>query len=98
MPIKSETIIRGEELLKGLNEEQIAKLKECKTQEEMLTLAKEEGIELSDEQLAAVSGGCNTGNVRCPKCGQWAIRHLRGWGYVDHECRCGHIWSEKEGS
>ena len=64
----------------------------------MLTLAKEEGVELSDEQLAAVSGGCNTGNVRCPKCGQWAIRHLRGWGYVDHECRCGHIWSEKEGS
>ena len=38
-------------LLKGLTEEQIAKVKECKTTEEMLALAKEEGIELTDEQL-----------------------------------------------
>ena len=46
-----------EELLKGLTEEQIAKVKECKTSEEILALAKEEGVTLSDEQLAAVSGG-----------------------------------------
>ena len=38
-------------LLKGLTEEQLAKVKECKTTEEMLALAKEEGIELTDEQL-----------------------------------------------
>lgn len=38
-------------LLKGLAEEQLAKGKECKTTEEMLALAKEEGIELTDEQL-----------------------------------------------
>ena len=30
-----------EELLKGLSEEQIAKVKACKSQEEMLALAKE---------------------------------------------------------
>lgn len=30
---------------------------------------KNEGIELSEEQLAAVSGGCGTYTVRCPKCG-----------------------------
>ena len=46
-----------EELLKGLTEEQIAKLKECKSQEEILQLAKAEGVELTDDQLAAVSGG-----------------------------------------
>ena len=38
-------------LLKGLTEEQLAKVKECKITEEMLALAKEEGIELTDEQL-----------------------------------------------
>ena len=62
-----------EELLKGLNEEQIAKLKECKTQEEMLALAKEEDIELTDEQLEAISGGCGTRPTAqpayCRQCG-----------------------------
>ena len=45
------------ELLKGLTEEQIAKVKACKNHEELLVLAKAEGIELTDEQLAAISGG-----------------------------------------
>ena len=60
-----------EELLKGLTEEQIAKIKACKNQEEVLKLAKEEGIELTDEQLEAVSGGCFTDSkpAVCPKCG-----------------------------
>ena len=64
-----------EELLKGLSDEQIAKVKECKNQEELLDLAKQEGIELSDEQLAAVSGGCGKSkewyeidNMQCPEC------------------------------
>ena len=47
-----------EELLKGLTEEQIKKVKACKNAEEILALAKEEGVTLSEEQLAAVSGGC----------------------------------------
>ena len=51
------------ELLKNLTEEQIAKVKKCKNQEELLKLAKEEGIELSNEQLEAVSGGvCSSDN------------------------------------
>ena len=58
-----------EELLKGLSEEQIAKVKACKNQEEILKLAKEEGIELTDEQLEAVSGGGCTPEMTCPKCG-----------------------------
>ena len=45
-----------EELLKGLTKEQKAKLENCKNTEEMLKIAREEGIELTDEQLEAVSG------------------------------------------
>ena len=45
------------ELLKGLTEEQIAKVKACKNPEDFLALARAEGIELNDEQLAAISGG-----------------------------------------
>ena len=59
-----------EELLKGLSEEQIAKIRECKNIEEALAIAKEEGIELSEEQLEAVSGGmCSTIPTYCPFCG-----------------------------
>ena len=42
---------------KNLTEEQKAKARACKTPEQMLELAREEGYELSDEQLEAVSGG-----------------------------------------
>ena len=49
-----------EELLKGLTEDQIAKVKACRSQEEMLALAKEEGIELTEEQLEAFNGGACT--------------------------------------
>ena len=49
-----------EELLKGLTKEQIAKVEACKSQEEILSLAKDEGVELTDEQLRSVTGGgCN---------------------------------------
>ena len=41
----------------NLTEEQKKKAQACKTPEEMLALAREEGYELSDEQLEAVSGG-----------------------------------------
>ena len=58
------------ELLKGLTPEQIEKARSCKSSEELLALAKNEGIELSEEQLQAVSGGCGEPVVRtCPSCG-----------------------------
>ena len=47
----------NKELLKGLTEEQIAKVKACSNHEELLALAKKEGIELTDEQLNTISGG-----------------------------------------
>ena len=63
-----------EELLKGLTEEQVARIKSCKNSDEVLSLVKKEGIELTDEQLEAVSGGSCEGDVTntpkvCPNCG-----------------------------
>lgn len=52
-----EDLIMKKELLKGLTEEQVAKIMACNTTEEVLTVAREEGIELTDEQLEAVNGG-----------------------------------------
>ena len=40
-----------------LTPEQMEKAKACKTPEVLLALAKEEGYELSDEDLNALSGG-----------------------------------------
>ena len=89
-----------EELLKGLSEEQIAKIKACKTQEEMLALAKEEGIELTDEQLEAVSGGCTAPEIKpevCPQCGKSDYEektHTDGiYSITSYTCKhCGRIW------
>ena len=57
------------ELLKGLTEEQIKKVEACKNAEEILALAKAEGVQLSDEQLEAVSGGGCSSTVKCSECG-----------------------------
>ena len=48
------------ELLEGLSEEQIEMVEKCKSQDELMALAKSEGVQLTDEQLAAVSGGCDS--------------------------------------
>ena len=67
------------DLLKGLTEEQIAKVKECKSLEEIVAIAKQEGIQLSDEQLQAVNGGgCNSAEkpTHCPRCNSTNIRMI----------------------
>ena len=65
-----------EELLKGLTEEQIKKVKECKSSEEILDLAKAEGVQLSDEQLEAVSGGGCSNSVKCPDCRSKNVKEI----------------------
>ena len=85
-----------EELLKGLTQEQIAKVKACKNQEELLKLAKEEGIELSDDQLEAVSGGMCTSTPEfcCPNCGKSGGigAYVTTWT-IYYDCRlCGYTW------
>lgn len=55
---------------KDLTDEQKEKVRTAKTAEEMLAVAKEEGYELSDEELEAVSGGwsipCHDDVPGCP--------------------------------
>lgn len=46
-----------EDRFKELAPEQRAKFKNAKTPEEVLELAREEGYELSDDELEGVSGG-----------------------------------------
>lgn len=52
-------------LLEGLSEEQRKAFKECKTMEDVLELVDEEGFEMSDAQMAAVSGGCSNSESCC---------------------------------
>ena len=93
-------------LLNGLTEQQISRVKSCKNQKELMELAKQEGIELTDEQLAAVSGGGCFSTFKCPKCGCKEIKQTRVfkdhgerlWEGVDeydikYRCKnCGHEW------
>ena len=46
----------------NLSPELREKAKACKTPDEMLALAKAEGYKLSEEELAAVSGGASWGS------------------------------------
>ena len=53
----------------NLSPELLEKAKACKTTEEMFALAKEEGVELGEEELEAISGGMVSGwsIPGCPK-------------------------------
>lgn len=91
------------ELLEGLTTEQINKARKCKSNEELLALAKEEGIVLTDEQLAAVSGGfCSDTTVTsvCPKCGTEVSKEVYNDSYnqvvAEFKCpKCGHKWTQR---
>ena len=94
----------NKDLLKGLSEEQIAKVKACKNHEELLKLAKEEGIELTNEQLETISGGGVCSFVSdvgdklnpsdCPKCGK---NDPEKDGYKRTCKKCGHVWYVDDG-
>ena len=86
-----------QDLLKGLTEEQIAKVKACKNGDELLALAKAEGVELSNEQLEAVSGGGCFSSFKCPNCGSKDYKKLSLYqvsGCSTFRCnQCGYEWS-----
>jgi len=92
------------ELFEGLTEEQIAKVKQCKDHEELLALAKQEGIELTDEQLQTISGGgvCSVASdvgdflnpFDCPECGCNDIEAVEGKGNLFVCKGCGFTWRE----
>lgn len=61
------------ELLKGLTEDQIEKVKACDDIKDLMQLAKDEGVELNEEQLNAISGGAcssfdDNDGIRVPQC------------------------------
>lgn len=92
-----------EELLKGLTKEQIEKASKCRSQEELIAIARQEGVELTDEQLAAINGGCVGPVARegvCPTCGAHVtgefLETTPGDGKYHFICTsCGHDWFEK---
>ena len=82
------------ELLKGLTEEQIQKVRECGDVHDLLQLARDEGVELSEEQLNAVSGGaCTREVVRCPICDSDDVEAIDESKYIKCTCnKCGFNW------
>ena len=88
------------ELLKGLSEEQIKKVEACKNAEEILALAKAEGVELNEEQLEVVSGGGCFYTIKCIKCGSDNLsdeyKEINHKEYRKFKCNnCGHRWREE---
>ena len=89
------------ELLKGLTDEQVKKVKACKSSQEILELAKSEGVELNEEQLAAVSGGGCSSTRKCPMCGSTNVKRKTedvqlksGSNVIAYTCiDCKHIWA-----
>lgn len=90
------------ELLKGISEEQLERARACKSTEELLALAKAEGVELTDEQLEAVNGGgcvAQPDPQPCPHC----MSENTTFDYYDHSenvieyrcLNCGHKWEGK---
>ena len=61
-----------------LSLELLEKAKACKTPEELFTLAKEEGVELSEDEVAAISGG-QLPSVSGPFVDYQCPRHQSGW-------------------
>ena len=88
-----------DELLKGLTEEQIEKARKCKSEKELLELAKSEKIDLTDEQLASINGGGICGEVEdeeliCPRCGSRRVNTYPRSGLTEgFRCiDCGTKW------
>ena len=95
-----EVLTMRKELLKGLTEEQIKKVEACKSSEEILSLAKAEGVELTDEQLEVVSGGGCFYTIKCIKCGSDNLsdeyKEINHKEYRKFKCNnCGHKWREE---
>ena len=92
------------ELLAGLTEAQIERASKCKSVEELLAAAREEDIELSEEQLEAINGGICCGNpprtASCPQCKELVtgefVETTPGDGRYEFRCpHCGYDWRER---
>ena len=61
------------------------------TPEEMLAAAKEEGYELSEEELEMIAAGGEWRNEGCPRCGHTGTMYNPGTG-VSRCGKCGLTW------
>ena len=74
-----------EEYIKDLSPELQEKARQCKTKEELNALLAENEVELSEDALSAVAGGCSSSEdgPTCEKCGakkKWkSLREWCGW-------------------
>ena len=77
----------------------------CNTPEELMSLVKEEGVELSDEDLDKISGGwgndggSSSASVTCVNCGSTNVegKSVRAGDsyFEEYTCRnCGATWSQ----
>ena len=57
-----------EEYIKDLSPELQEKAKDCKSKEELMELVADNDIEISEDALEAVAGGCGT-PLNCDRCG-----------------------------
>ena len=71
--------------VKDMTTEQIERAKACKTPEEIFAVLREEGIELSDNQLESIAGGGWTGH-QCSKCGSYDVEPLAGMQMLCNAC------------
>lgn len=86
--------------LSDLSAELQAKMQKAASPEELLALSREEGIELSDEDLEKVSGGWDSsggGSLSCPICGSAdvTIESIASSSYLEERrvCHsCGNRW------
>ena len=60
----------NKESLNELSDEMRAKIESCATPEDILALAQDEGVELSDEQMESVAGG----SWDCYDCSEFTCR------------------------
>lgn len=72
---------------------------EHKAPEDVLSLAREEGIELSDESLGQISGGWGADDSDCPPCPKCHSTKVTRERLDGHESpkvyvclSCGHVW------
>ena len=87
-----------------LTQEQVAKAAAAKTPEEVLALAREEGVTLTDEQLEEFSGGTSWGDVEgagslCPYCKHWGLNYKGEFdGKSEYECPSYGQWCREKSS
>ena len=88
--------------LDKLNDPEVReKLKTTKTPEDILAIAKEDGYELSDEELAEISGGWGVSAEdllpQCPSCGSYEVAMSTIFGSPGAtrcSCsKCGYTWT-----